>query len=535
VRNALGPVAVLRVTGQSTSPRTRALLAAITMLGLAARLAVIVAAIQVSAGHALNVAVSATGVAAIFALQRALSAWGRVAVERDIYRAVGRALVEADVLDVPSEDPQRVVFDGENVARSVLAGSGPTFVADTLACLLVAPYLATTLPSRVSAVALVAVVTVFVTLLVIRRATRRLQERVIEASQRMYDRVLAGIDGRLEIAAHGGEAEFTSALEADADRYGRLATKSSFVSALLGRVPVAAGVAIVLGAALVDAASRQALAMAVIGDALIVGACVPPLLGVAMSAHEIVRSGAALDRLVWILERPARPEIARTGGRSVELPAVVEAVRVSFAYADGGPLVVSDLSFTWKGDVPLVLEGPNGSGKSTLLRLLLGLRTPTKGKLTFGDARLDEVDLVALRRATAYLPQRPYLGEPYGTVRGALALARHDFDDAKMRSALDRVELSAPLDRKLGELSAGQRQRLALARVLLQDARFVLLDEPDANLDRAGVALVAALVTELSATGKMVVVAAHTPEVAAASPACAKLSLAGSCLSGCFI
>src|SRR6185312_16143225 len=91
---------------------------------------------------------------------------------------------------------------------------------------------------------------------------------------------------------------------------------------------------------------------------------------------------------------------------------------------------------------------------------------------------LEELDLEQLRRSASYLPQRPYLGEGYNTVRSAIALAVDASDDA-MLTALERVGLALPLATRLGELSAGQRQRLALARVLLQDTPIVLVDEPD--------------------------------------------------------
>jgi ABC-type transport system involved in cytochrome bd biosynthesis fused ATPase/permease subunit len=71
----------------------------------------------------------------------------------------------------------------------------------------------------------------------------------------------------------------------------------------------------------------------------------------------------------------------------------------------------------------------------------------------------------------------------------------------------------AALDVVIGELSAGQRQRVALARVLLRDASVYLLDEPDANLDRDGIRLVGELVSELVQRGRMIAIAAHTTEL----------------------
>ncbi len=137
---------------------------------------------------------------------------------------------------------------------------------------------------------------------------------------------------------------------------------------------------------------------------------------------------------------------------------------------------------------------------------------------------LHTMDIDAWRRTTLYLPQRPYL-LPRRTVRAAMLFPVSDFDDDALRRALTRVRLwerlatfpGDPLDVPTDTLSAGERQRLALARLLCRDADVYLLDEPDANLDAEGVALVAELLRELARKGKIVVVAAHTPEVIAAA------------------
>ncbi|MDF2693252.1 MAG: toxin transporter, ATP-binding protein, partial [Labilithrix sp.] len=162
----------------------------------------------------------------------------------------------------------------------------------------------------------------------------------------------------------------------------------------------------------------------------------------------------------------------------------------------------------------------------TLLRILLGLRPPTSGALRIGGRDLATLDLPKLRQAIAYLPQRPYLGEPHTTVGAAMKLGRGDASDDAIQRALERTGILAafaeredPLLVSVGELSAGQRQRVALARILLNgEAKIVLLDEPDANLDREGIAFVASLVRELASAGKMVVVIAHTSELNAVSP-----------------
>ena len=157
-----------------------------------------------------------------------------------------------------------------------------------------------------------------------------------------------------------------------------------------------------------------------------------------------------------------------------------------------------------------------------MLRLLLGVTDTYEGKIEIGGVDMMALDLDAWRGSIGYLPQRPYLGERT-TVAEAMALVAGDADRARLQSSLERMALwpvlaskspHAPLSVRVGMLSAGERQRLALARVLASDCDVLLLDEPDANLDAAGVHLLAGLIRELAQT-KMIALAAHTPELVA--------------------
>jgi ABC-type transport system involved in cytochrome bd biosynthesis fused ATPase/permease subunit len=131
-----------------------------------------------------------------------------------------------------------------------------------------------------------------------------------------------------------------------------------------------------------------------------------------------------------------------------------------------------------------------------------------------------ELEGEAWRQRVAFMPQRPWFA-PRKTVADALRSAAPDAPVSKQREALGRVAVLDALTRRtdgdplsipVDTLSAGERQRLALARVLCRDADVILLDEPDANLDAAGIALVGELIHEL-AKDKMVAFAAHTPEL----------------------
>ncbi len=141
----------------------------------------------------------------------------------------------------------------------------------------------------------------------------------------------------------------------------------------------------------------------------------------------------------------------------------------------------------------VALTGPSGCGKSTLLAVVLGLRVPDAGTVRLGGVDLADVDLADWRSLLAWVPQRPHLFAR--SVAENVRLGRPDASDADVAAALDdrwtdrgRAAAAAKASTTLlGEggagLSAGERQRLALARAFVRDAPLLLLDEPTASLD----------------------------------------------------
>ena len=171
----------------------------------------------------------------------------------------------------------------------------------------------------------------------------------------------------------------------------------------------------------------------------------------------------------------------------------------------------------------VAVTGPSGCGKSTLLSVVLGLRVPDAGSVSLGGVDLARLDLDDWRGHIGWVPQRPHLFAR--SVAENVRLGRPDATDAAVAAALEAAGLTEVVhrlpqgaDTLLGEggagLSAGERQRVSLARAFVRDAPLLLLDEPTAGLDGETEADVLAAVRRL-VTGRTAVIVAHRPALAA--------------------
>ncbi|MGK5451494.1 ATP-binding cassette domain-containing protein, partial [Streptomyces radiopugnans] len=161
----------------------------------------------------------------------------------------------------------------------------------------------------------------------------------------------------------------------------------------------------------------------------------------------------------------------------------------------------------------VAVTGPSGAGKTTLLTALLGLTTPTAGRITVDGRDLPTLDPATWHSQIAWVPQHPHLFA--GTIADNVRLTRPGATDAEVLRAL--TDAGAPglsPHTALGEagagLSAGQRQRVALARAFLADRPVVLLDEPTAALDGATEAQVVDAIARL-ARDRTVILIVHRP------------------------
>ncbi|HLG85805.1 MAG TPA: heme ABC exporter ATP-binding protein CcmA [Alphaproteobacteria bacterium] len=176
----------------------------------------------------------------------------------------------------------------------------------------------------------------------------------------------------------------------------------------------------------------------------------------------------------------------------------------------GHRVVFSGLDFTVETGGALVLVGPNGSGKSSLLRLMAGLLAPFAGKLAWDGLPVAD-DPGAHRARIAYLGHLDAI-KPMLSVRESIGFWADLRDRAAwVQPAMDVLGLADLADLPARFLSAGQRRRLALARVIAMAPPLWLLDEPTVGLDTRSIA---ALETALAAhrrTGGIVVAATHAP------------------------
>lgn len=179
----------------------------------------------------------------------------------------------------------------------------------------------------------------------------------------------------------------------------------------------------------------------------------------------------------------------------------------------GGRLIFHHLSLALRPGDALLLLGPNGSGKSSLLRLLAGLLRPDSGALEWNGASLAQ-DREAHAGRLHYVGHHDAVKPVLSVAENLLFWARlHDpaAGRAQIDAALDALSLTALAELPVQILSAGQRRRLALARLLAAPAPLWLLDEPSVGLDAASVGKFEAMIARHRAGGGIIVLSTHIP------------------------
>jgi ATP-binding cassette subfamily C protein CydD len=255
-----------------------------------------------------------------------------------------------------------------------------------------------------------------------------------------------------------------------------------------------------------------------------------PLRELGGASHAAMEGKAALERIGAILATPvlAPPAGAVVPGATTSAPLpdapLTIAVRgVSYTYDDATRPALDGVSFPLRPHTRTALVGPSGAGKSTLVNLLLRFIELQAGDITANGVSLADLSPARWREQVALVPQRPYLFA--GSVADNLRLAKPTASDAELGQAAERAgaaefiaRLPQGYDTPVGErgarLSAGQAQRLAIARAFLKPAPLLILDEPTSSLDPESELLVRRSLETLSRE-RTVLVVAHRLSTAA--------------------
>ena len=276
----------------------------------------------------------------------------------------------------------------------------------------------------------------------------------------------------------------------------RLAFLSGLVLELLATLSVAL-VAVGIGLRLVGGSLDLRTALLVL---ILAPEAYLPLRTLGSHYHASAEGLAAAQDVFAVLESPVPPR-----GHAKAVPGALELERVTVRYPNRDAPALVDFSLTIASGEVVVLAGPSGVGKSTVLALLLGFATPASGTVRIGGIDLNDIDNESWLAQVGWLPQSPHL--LHGTVAdnvGAVSLPSY-LDDVQAQMMLTDAGRGA---------SAGQRQRIALARALTRTAPVLLLDEPTAFLDEQTEARVLEAIRH-AAAGRTTVIVSHRPAVQA--------------------
>ncbi len=291
------------------------------------------------------------------------------------------------------------------------------------------------------------------------------------------------------------------------DKLGGTAAFSKTLRLLMQSVMLAIGAALAM--------HGDISAGAIIAGTIIFGRALAPVEQVIThwkSSAKALESYKKLEALLAAVPpRNTRTALPRPTGR-----VVIEGLRV--AAPETKTLILSGITCETVPGKMLAVIGPSASGKSTFIRALVGLWPAFAGTIKLDDIKLDHWHSEDLGRHIGYLPQDVELFG--GTVRDNISRFRADAGDADVIAAAKAAHahelimgLAKGYETELGAfgayLSAGQRQRIGLSRALFGNPALVVLDEPNANLDRAGDEALAAAIDGMRARGQAIVMVSH--------------------------
>ena len=252
------------------------------------------------------------------------------------------------------------------------------------------------------------------------------------------------------------------------------------------------------------------------------GRALSPLSGVMSLASRYQQAKTSLETLDGLMKRPRDRAHDRSYIAPESIDGQLEAQELEFAYPSEHKIpVIKKLSMQVPAGQKVALLGRIGSGKSTLLRLMAGLYTPGAGSIRLDGVELQQIEPSEIRHRIGYVGQDPQLF--MGTLRENLILSDSWITDARITEVLKTLQmydmvaahplgLDMPISEAGGGLSGGQRQLLAIARMMLRNPRIVFMDEPTASMDQNTEARVITVI-KTWLKDKTLLVSTHRPQL----------------------
>jgi PrtD family type I secretion system ABC transporter len=368
--------------------------------------------------------------------------------------------------------------------------------------------------------AIILIALTLVTEILMRAPTKAATEAAIarnglaEASRRNAEALISmGMAGRIAARWAAANRQYMRSQQEASDLGGGLGAISKVMRMMLQSGVLAVGAYLVI--------HQEASAGIIIAGSILSARALAPVDLAIANWKGFVAARQSWHRLNNLLK--AAP--AQTAPMKLQAPVRRLTVEGVSASPPGVPkIVVQDIAFDLEAGQGLGVIGPSGSGKSSLARLLVGVWQPVRGKVRLDGAALDQWAPDALGRHVGYLPQDVELMA--GTVAQNIARFEPEPDNEAVIAAAKAVgvhdlivRLPSGYDTPIGEqgsaLSAGQAQRIALARAVYRDPFLVVLDEPNSNLDSEGEEALTRAILGVRERNGIIVVVAHRPSAIA--------------------
>jgi ATP-binding cassette subfamily C protein len=470
----------------------------------------------------IGLVVLATGLFAALGLLDMIRARILVRVGNRLDEALGSRIYETIVrlpLKIGHRNDGLLPLRDLDSVRAFLASGGPTALFDLpwlpiylIICFLFHPWIGFTALIGAVILAVITLLTDILTRHPTRSATNvgLVRTSLAESSRRNAEVLTAmGMTGRMAAIWRDANEKFVASQMQASDVVGGFGALSKVLRMLLQSGVLAVGAYLVI--------YQQATAGIIIAGAILSARALMPVDLAIANWRGFVAAQQSWRRLTDLLALiPAQLTVMKLMPPTKTLS--VEAVSV--VPPGGDRLIVQDASFALQSGHGLGIIGPSASGKTTLARLLVGVWRPSRGQIRLDGASLDQWTSESLGQHIGYLPQDVELIT--GTVAQNIGRFSEPLDSKAIIAAAQAagvheliVNLPQGYDTSVGEggagLSAGQAQRIALARALYGDPFLVVLDEPNSNLDAEGDEALSRAITGIRSRGGIAIVVAHRP------------------------